>query len=479
MVLAFLALLWDRAVTYKDRENSEGNRKPTALADDVYEALFDLVECKAQPPVEGTDENNACSCCAILDDIDARSGRDSIVDDGGNTDVTADVAKANPGPRKTKPSPKYPCSEFEKDSQFAITGYKMYRKDRKKGRGGRVVYVRNSILSYCLRIKSNELEAILVDIHVGQQHISLLCGYEPPSVNIKTFRSEMYTFVDVAISNRPSIICLGDLNCDILHSLDNGEEGRVWLDICDVCDLQNLTTQPTRIYLTKESRLDIIATNVPAFELQPGSLETGLNDHKLVSTVLNRKVMKPKTTFTRRRRFKNFNEQAFNNDIECIPFNIAYTFEDVSDICWPWEKLFADVLDDHALMKAKRFRDIPGKSNFITPEKSKAMWKRNALKRKFYQTRSADDWEAYRCQRNRVIALRRRPIIHHFDQLGTSRASSPRGFWKSLRPLSWPNRVFARAFVDAIGHFTVVYLVAKPLIQSEAKDDLVVIETCI
>ena len=32
---------------------------------------------------------------------------------------------------------------------------------------------------------------------------------------------------------------------------------------------------------------------------------------------------------------------------------------------------------------------------------------------------------------------------------------------------------------NPIGHFTVVYLVAKPLIQSEAEGDLVVIETCI
>ena len=33
--------------------------------------------------------------------------------------------------------------------------------------------------------------------------------------------------------------------------------------------------------------------------------------------------------------------------------------------------------------------------------------------------------------------------------------------------------------VSLIGHFTVVYLVAKPLIWSEAEGDLVVIETSI
>ena len=71
----------------------------------------------------------------------------------------------------------------------------------------------------------------------------------------------MYTLLDVAISNRPNIICLGDLNCDILHPLGNGKEGRAWLNIRDIYDLQNLITAPTRISRTKQSCVDIIATN--------------------------------------------------------------------------------------------------------------------------------------------------------------------------------------------------------------------------
>ena len=78
---------------------------------------------------------------------------------------------------------------------------------------------------------------------------------------------------------------------------------------------------------------------------------------------------------------------------------------------------------------------LPVNQKFITPEIKKAMCKRNALKRKFNTTRSADDWEAYRSQRNYVVALRRKSIICHFDQLCNSRAGNPREFWKSSRPL--------------------------------------------
>ena len=90
-------------------------------------------------------------------------------------------------------------------------------------------------------------------------------------------------------------------------------------------------------------------------------------------------------------------------------------------------KMYTNVLNAHAPIKSKRCRNATGKSKFITPE--------NALKRKFNKTRLADYWEAYRSQRNRVVALRRKSIIRHFDQLCSSRAGNPREFWKSLRPL--------------------------------------------
>ena len=88
----------------------------------------------------------------------------------------------------------------------------------------------------------------------------------------------MYALLDSAIGNRPNVMCLGDLNCDMLHSLDGGQEGRTWLDICDIYDMVNLITEPTRIYKTKELCLDIIATNAPVFEVQSGTIEAGLSD---------------------------------------------------------------------------------------------------------------------------------------------------------------------------------------------------------
>ena len=58
--------------------------------------------------------------------------------------------------------------------------------------------------------------------------------------------------------NRPDVICIGDINCDLLHPVYNGKQGRELLDICDVYDLHNLINEPTRVFSTKESCLDVL-----------------------------------------------------------------------------------------------------------------------------------------------------------------------------------------------------------------------------
>ena len=154
--------------------------------------------------------------------------------------------------------------------------------DRKKGGGGLLLFIRSSIPSYQVKIKCKELEAILVDVQLGRHHFSLLSVYKPPSVNNETFTTEMGVILDAAISNRPDVICIGDLNADILNPMENGKQGRTLLDICDIYDLHNLIMEPTRISSTRKSCLDVFLTNAPKFVLKSGTYESGLSDHMLI-----------------------------------------------------------------------------------------------------------------------------------------------------------------------------------------------------
>ena len=135
----------------------------------------------------------------------------------------------------------------------------------------------------------------------------------------------MGVILDAAISNRPDVICIGDLNADILNPMENSKQGRTLLDICDIYDLHNLIMEPTRISSTRKSCLDVFLTNAPKFGLKSGTYESGLSDHMLIYTVLNTNLMKPKTTLIKGRSFKNFNEDEFNNDLRFVPFNLSFS----------------------------------------------------------------------------------------------------------------------------------------------------------
>lgn len=127
--------------------------------------------------------------------------------------------------------------------------------------------------------------------------------------------------------------------------------------------------------------MDVILTNVPAFMRVTDVLETGLSDHCLIYTVVNTKLLKPKSESTVRRSLKNFDQSAFHNDLSKVPFSSAYIFDDPDDVYWCWEKLFNQVLDVHApIIKVNRRQEIGSK--FITPDIRRIMREHDRLKKK-------------------------------------------------------------------------------------------------
>ena len=53
------------------------------------------------------------------------------------------------------------------------------------------------------------------------------------------------------------------------------------------------------------------------------------------------------------RSMKHFSENAFQNDVDSIPFHVCNIFDDIDDVSWMHDKLFMSVLDRHAPIKLK------------------------------------------------------------------------------------------------------------------------------
>ena len=174
-------------------------------------------------------------------------------------------------------------------------------------------------------------------------------------------------------------------------------------------------------------------TNTPAFMKESGSVETGLSDHKLVYTVLDSKLIRPKAAVIKKRSFKYFDQTAFLEDLNRVPFSAAYVFDDPDDVYWCWEKLYAQVLDDHVpIISFKKRSSV--QSKFITAAIRRAMKERNRLKKKFNKTRLDDDWESYRLLRNKVVSMRRRAVQEYFQKMCEEKYSDQKKFWSTIKP---------------------------------------------
>ena len=157
------------------------------------------------------------------------------------------------------------------NSQFTISGYELYRNDRKKGGGGILAYVSSELI--CKRIKPvksyKTIEVIVLDIKLKERSIIVIGLYRPPKSFTLLYRQqlegELNHICNWANLQRQSIELLGDLNLDRLRPTSN--EGKLLLDLQETHELDCLISKPTRVQKigerVSETLIDVILTNLP------------------------------------------------------------------------------------------------------------------------------------------------------------------------------------------------------------------------
>ena len=203
--------------------------------------------------------------------------------------------------------------------------------------------------------------------------------------------------------------------------------------MCDIYDLDSFINGPTRISKNRESRLDVILTNVPAFAKDSGVIHTGLSDHDLVYTVLKTRHMRSKAETITKRSFKTFDKDSFQADLSTMPFSVSYVFDDPDDVYWCWHQLYDQVLDAPAPKITVKKRPSPA-GVFITDEIRKTMRDRDKQKKRCYRSRNLLEWEKYRVLRNKVVSMRRKAVQNHFKTLCKENYGDQRKFWNTIRP---------------------------------------------
>ncbi|XP_028405242.1 uncharacterized protein LOC114527747 [Dendronephthya gigantea] len=278
-------------------------------------------------------------------------------------------------------------------SQIAIPGYKVIRKDRNKHGGGLVVYLRSNIISTRLvHLESTSVETIIIKISLDKKSYLLIAAYRPPGLCKSVWSPEIQRILDAVTIDFTNILLVGDLNCDLMNQDNNiGYDAMELKDICDIFDMDCIINEPTRI--TNKTNQ---------------ACKTKAKNHQIFSS------------------YKSFDADKFRDDLVAIPFHITAVFDDPDDVNWAWNKLLNNVIELHAPLKQCTIRgdQVP----FMTKELRKSIMTRNRLHRKFLKSKSTDDWENYRTQRNQTVTLRRRCIKQYFKNKAEEGTKNPWAF---------------------------------------------------
>ena len=205
-------------------------------------------------------------------------------------------------------------------------------------------------------------------------------------------------------------------------------------NFCNQFCLTNTISVPTRVTASTKTLLDVILVSHPERFVSGGTLRLGISDHDLIYIVRKQRLPKPNVRSIECRSMKNFDEPAFLSSLSDIPWDTAYTFDHVNDIWCHWESLLKEANDHHAPLKRVNLKSnhLP----WINPAIQKQMRIRNLLYKKFRRIPTNENWNKYRCQRNKVTALEGQSVKNLcFDAASVSSRCSPGLFWKKLRPL--------------------------------------------
>ena len=172
------------------------------------------------------------------------------------------------------------------DTEIAIDGYKLYRKDRQnKRRGGGVLVC---LADYLLALRREglgkpDLEAIWVElIQPHSKGILLGTFYQPPDgsdfLDVE-FMSSFENVLEVANAEMKEVIMMGDLKCNFLPGARCQGETRKLKSVLQSMNMTQVVNEPTRVIGESQTLTDIVCTSQQQNITSVKVVKSVLSDH--------------------------------------------------------------------------------------------------------------------------------------------------------------------------------------------------------
>ena len=314
------------------------------------------------------------------------------------------------------------------DGFLSVENFQCFRKDKRCGAGGLLVYVRNDVV--CNRRKDLEddnFESLWLDLQPKNSK-SFLVGhfYRNPQSTIlwnETFEDQL----ERVMNDDKEIFILGDFNKDLLNSQVN----KNWTDYMYSQGLIQHVNKPTRVVSNRSSTLiDHVYSNFSDNIKYVDVPKIGLSDHYPI--FLTRKISMQVTKITHHtikyRSFKKFEETKFIEDLQAIPWDVVNIFEDVDDALETWYSLLFEVIDKHIPLKHHRVKR-KNQPTWLTTEIIEGIKVRDRFK-------ALGNQEQYKVWRNKVVSLIKQSKKCNYEKLIEEGKNQPTTIWKIFNELN-------------------------------------------
>ena len=314
-----------------------------------------------------------------------------------------------------------------------IPGYTLHRQDRgpHKPGGGLCVYIKEnykvSSMENVSSVSDNNFQQLWLKVQSRCYKSFVICTvYRPPSTPLN-FMDDLANSLIESLLLGLDVIILGDLNCNLLQ--DNAES-RALNDFCSSFNLTQLINKPTRVTDNGESLIDVVMTTNEKLIASNDVLMSTISDHNLVYSSLKLKKPRIKSCYVTTRSYTQYNADSFLRDLSYAPFHIIGLFDDFNDQVDVFNKLFLEVLNQHAPVRRVKIRSKP--NPFITPEIRQLMRTRDQWRKLAGKTNDPLHWNGYRFFRQEVKReIRVAEKVHVRTQILDSNGNS-NSIWKII-----------------------------------------------
>lgn len=304
--------------------------------------------------------------------------------------------------------------------------YNFTRRDRVKGSGGILIFVKKSYKIVDSSIDAR-FETIYLSLKLNNRVNKFIFSYNPHFEYTNEYLEYLEDRLKLVNGLNPTFI-IGDLNHDLLTSHGNNLNN-LMLDY----NFKTVLSAPTHHQGATSSLIDVVFFNDDESVLKCINIPCPFSNHDFVITTLKDNSIADINQYIKSRVLNERNLNLIKNELSSMNFDVVNSYFDVNEKWHVIKLILMDVINKYAPVKKFRLR----KRNsypWVDKELSYLMLKRDKLHEIAVESKTnkldSIEWFNFRQARNACAAMFKKKMIEFFSDKTASNFKSSKKYWE-------------------------------------------------